>query len=162
MYRYDGSGLLGDRILDQCLINVHGIRTDIHKYRDRAAEHERIRSGHKRIRRHDHLISGSDITQKRCQLRRMRTGSGQQTFAGSCSLLDPGVTFFRILTVSADLLIFYTFLNVICCFIHIRRYVKLNINLSHNTSSFLLSFSFLYVPASSFPPLYPVHFPLHD
>ena len=136
MHRNDGFRLLRDGILDQCLVNVHGIRADIHEHRN--------------------------VTQKCCQFCRMGAGGRQQTFSGSGPLLNPGITFFRIFSISADLLIFYTFLNVICCFIHIRRYVKLNINLSHNTSSFLLSVSFLYVPASSFLRLSQAHFPSHD
>ena len=162
MHRNDGFGLLRDGILDQSLINIHGIRTDIHKYGNGTAKYESIRCGYKGIRRHDHLVPGLNVTQKCCQFCRMGAGGRQQAFAGSGPLLDPGITFFRIFSISADLLIFYTFLNVICGFIHIRRYVKLNINLSHNTSSFLLSFSFLYVPASSFLQLSQAHFPSHD
>ena len=162
MHRNDGFRLLRDGILDQCLVNVHGIRADIHEHRNRTAQYKGICGGYEGVSRHDHFVPGPNVTQKCCQFCRMGTGGRQQTFSGSGPLLDPGITFFRIFSISADLLIFYTFLNVICCFIHIRRYVKLNINLSHNTSSFLLSFSFLYVPASSFLQLSQAHFPSHD
>ena len=76
MYRHDRFRLLRNGILDQCLINVHGIRADIHEHRYRTTEYKSIRCGYKSIRGHDHFIPGLDITQKCRQLCCMGAGSG--------------------------------------------------------------------------------------
>ena len=41
--RNDGPCLVGDGVLNLCLINIHGIRTDIHEDNGGAAQHKGVR-----------------------------------------------------------------------------------------------------------------------
>ena len=61
MNRNDHPGPLCDSLLDQFFIDIHGIRTDIHKHDLRSPEHKSICSGYKCVGRHDHLISRLDL-----------------------------------------------------------------------------------------------------
>ena len=42
MDRNDRTGLICDRLFDQLLVNIHGIRSDIHKYDPCTAKHKCI------------------------------------------------------------------------------------------------------------------------
>ena len=42
MDRNDRAGLVCDRLFDQLLVNIHGIRSDIHKYDPCTAQHKCI------------------------------------------------------------------------------------------------------------------------
>ena len=57
MNRHNGFCLFGNGRLDQGFIYIHGIRTDIHKYRHCPTEHKGVRRGYECKGRHNDLIS---------------------------------------------------------------------------------------------------------
>ena len=57
MYRNDCPGTGSNGILNQFLINIHGIRADIHENRLCSPQNKSICRGHKGVGRHDDLIS---------------------------------------------------------------------------------------------------------
>ena len=80
MNRHDGFRLFCDRRLDFCLVDIHGVRTDIHKHAGSSPENESIRRRYKRIRRHNDFIPRLDIRQISRHFQRMGTGSGKKYF----------------------------------------------------------------------------------
>ncbi|MNP49829.1 hypothetical protein D3C76_1440420 [compost metagenome] len=63
VYRHDGAGLVGDRRFNQRLVDVHGVRTDIHEDDFRSTQHEGVSGRDKGVARHDHFIARTDIQQ---------------------------------------------------------------------------------------------------
>ena len=139
MNRHDCFGLFCNCFLNFCLINVHGIRTDIHKHAGGSPQNKSIRGGYKGIRRHDHFISRLNIRQKRCHLQCMGTGSCQQYVFRLKPFLHPLGTFFGKWTVSANhTVFFYGFFNIFCFFSHKRWAVKTDSHSSHSCYCFAL------------------------
>ena len=89
MNRDDRLCLFCNGILYQIFINVHRIRADIDKHRFCPAQYKSIRRGHKRIRRHDHLVSRLYPRQNGRHLRSMSAGSRQKRFLHTRFLFNP-------------------------------------------------------------------------
>ena len=122
--RNDRLGLVGDRVLDELFVDVHGVGTDVDKDDLGASEHERVGGGNKGERRHDHLVAGLDLEQERRHFQRMGAGGGQQRLGSAGFLLDPLVAVLGKLTVAADLLRLNSLLDVIHFGSQKRGYIK--------------------------------------
>lgn len=90
--RHDRARFVGDRRFNQRLINVHGVRADIHKDDFRSAQDKGVRRGNEGIARHNHFIAGLDIQQQCRHFQRCRTGRGQQHFGAAKTLFHPLLT----------------------------------------------------------------------
>ena len=146
MYRCNCSCLIGNRRFNQTLIHIHCIRSDVHKHGNRTAQHKSIGSGYKGVGRHNNLITLLNISKERSHLCSMGTGGGQKTFCRPCPFFYPLITLPGIGTISANLLILYTFFDIISRFFCIWRHIKLNHLLSplsfpasHNISLHIVS-----------------------
>ena len=78
VYRNDRLCFFCDRLFDQLLVYIHGIRPDIHKHDLRPSENKGVGRGNKGIRRHDHLVSRMDIAEISRHFQCMGTGSRQK------------------------------------------------------------------------------------
>ena len=87
--RHDHLRLRRDGLFDQLLIQIHGIRADIHEYDLRSPQYKSVCSRHKGIGGHDHLVTRLNITEKGCHLQRMGAGCGQHNPADVKFLLHP-------------------------------------------------------------------------
>ena len=59
VHGHDRAGALGDRRLDEALVEVERVVADVDEHRHAAAQHERVRGRHERERGHDHLVAGA-------------------------------------------------------------------------------------------------------
>ena len=59
-----------DRVLDQRLVEVQGVRADLDEHGDGAAEHERVRGRDEGEGWHDHLVAWPHVHERRRQLER--------------------------------------------------------------------------------------------
>lgn len=135
MNRNDSSCLFGDGVLDFGLVDIHGIRADIHKNGGGTAQNKGVGGGYKSIGRHDHFISRLNICQKRGHLRRMGAGGGQESLRCAGVFLDPSAAEGGISTVSADFVILDCLSHIFRRFRRTRRNIKIN----HMQSFFSLS-----------------------
>ncbi len=126
MYRCDRPGPFRNGLLDQSLINIHGIRPDIHEDHLRPAQHEGIRRGHKGIGRQDHFVPLFDICQQRRQLRRMGAGRSQQTFRRTALCFNPLTALFCKRPVPTDLLVLDSLPHIFYFPARKRRYIKID------------------------------------
>ena len=124
VHRHDGLRLFGDRCFDLFFVNIHGIRTNIHKNRHAAPQHKRICRGNKCVRRHNNFIPRFDIRQNRGKLRRMGTGSRHQALRRSGFFFKPATRLFGKFPVSADLLIFHCLAHIFVFPSRKRRYIE--------------------------------------
>ncbi len=76
--RHDRFGTRCEKRLQQVLVQVQCVRTNIDENRPGATEHESIDSRDKSERRHNDLVTGANVKQKGSHLQRMSAGSGQQ------------------------------------------------------------------------------------
>ena len=126
MNRNDPLRFLRNGVLDQLLIDVHGVRTDVHKYGRRPPQHESVRGGHKIEGGHDHLVPRSYAREQRRQLRGVGAGGGEQTFLRPRARLDPLAALFRERSVAADLLVFHRLPHIFHFFSRKGGYVKID------------------------------------
>ena len=120
--------------LDQGFINVHGIRTDIHKYRRCPAKHKGVCRRDKGIGGKNHLIPFFDIAKKRRHLQGMCAGGGKKTFPRAGQLFQIRTALFGELSVSADMLILYCLLHIF----HFPSCIGRDIKTNHTFLSFRL------------------------
>ena len=92
LHRHNHPRFFRNRILDQVLIQIQGIRPDIHEHRLRPKQRKCIRGGDKRERRHDHFVSRLQITQECRHLQRGGAGMGQQCFSHTQAFFQPCMT----------------------------------------------------------------------
>ena len=126
VYRHNSSGMLRNSVLNQTLVNIHSVRSDIHEYGRRTAQHKCIRRGHECIGRHDHLITRLDFRQQRRQLRRMGARSRKQAPGRTGLPLDPLAALSCKGSVSADLLVLDGLLHILKFFARKRGHVKVD------------------------------------
>ena len=125
MHRHDCLRLFRNRRFNLCLVNIHRIRPDIHKYTGSASEHKCVRCRHKGIGRQDYFITRLNVSQICCHLKGMSTGCGQQNLFGLKMLSHPCGTLFCKGTISTNHpILFNGFPYVFCFFSHKRRSVK--------------------------------------
>ena len=84
-----GLGPRGDRILDERLVDVHRVRTDVHEHGHRAPRDERVRARNERERGHDDLVARLDVGQDGRHLESRRAGMGQQRPVSAGRRLEP-------------------------------------------------------------------------
>ena len=118
--------LFCDGSFNLCFIDVHGIRSDVHKYHGCATKYKSICCRYKGISRHDHFVSRLDICQKSSQFCGMSTGCGQKALWCTGLFFNPFITFFCKISISADLLIFYCLLYILHFFTGIGWDIKSN------------------------------------
>ena len=140
MNRHDGTGSGGDCCFNQVLIDVHGIRADIHKHHLCTAQYKCIGCGYEGIGRHDHLIAFFDSCKKCRQLCRMCAGSGQKALADAGLLLNPFIVLCCKFTVSADLLILHADPDII----HFLTCIRWNIKIDSHTLSSMCTNALIY------------------
>ena len=87
--RHNRARFIRDCRFNQRLIDVHGIRANIHKDDFRTTQDKGIRRRNEGIARHDHFIARLDIQQQRRHFQRCGTGRGQQDFSAVKPLLHP-------------------------------------------------------------------------
>ena len=124
VYSHDSFGLVRDRFFDPVLIDIHGIRTDIHKYGRRAGKNDRSRRAGEGKAGQDDFIALFKAAQKR---RHFKGGgaAGRQKRAGRAeAFLDPGVAFLGKLSVTADLVCVDSLFHIIEFRSDERRNVK--------------------------------------
>ena len=73
---------------NQRLVNILGIRPDIHEHRHRAAQNEGVCGGHKCIGGHDDLVSGSAVNQQGGHFQGGGSGMDEKRFFGACALYE--------------------------------------------------------------------------
>ena len=81
MHRKHGLRPAGDRVVDQVLVEVDGVRADVDEDRCASTEHYGVCSRDEVERRHDDLVTALDLEQKRCHLERRRGGVHKQRSA---------------------------------------------------------------------------------
>ena len=138
MYRNDCSGFFSDGIFNERLINIHGIRTDIHKYRCGTTQNKGIGGGNKSIGWHDDFISRFNVRKKCSHLCSMGTGSGQQSLGGAGTVFNPLIAAFGEFTIAADFVVLYRLCHIFRFFACERRNIKIN-----HKQSFFIVFSLL-------------------
>ena len=107
---HDGAGPVGDGVLELCLVDVHGIRTDVDKDGGRAGQ--------------DDGGGGAG------EVERGRPAGGQQGLLGAEPLLEKGVALFGELAVAADLVGVDGLLHICQFCPDKRRNIKRNHSLS--------------------------------
>ena len=77
-----------DQRLQETLVEVERVRTDVDEDRARPAQHDRVRRGDEGERRHDHLVARTEVEEQGGELERRRAGRRQQHPAGSEQVLE--------------------------------------------------------------------------
>ena len=99
----DRLGAIGDRFLDQPVVDVQGIRADVDENRPRAAQSDRIRRRDERVRRHDDFVARPQVAEHGRQFEGRRARRSHQHFADAEALLEQPSTGPRELPVAIDL-----------------------------------------------------------
>ena len=119
--------LIGDGGFDLRLVNVHGVRTNIHKHRHRPHQHKGIGGGDKRVGRQDHLVSGFQIAQQSGQLQCVRAGGGEQHLRRPRLLLQQLVAPLGKRAVAAEFVIDqYCLSHIVQLFPRVGRHIERN------------------------------------
>ena len=126
MHRNNRPRFVGDRRFNQRFVDVHSIRTDIHKHDFRPAQDKRVRRGDEGVARHDHFIAGLNIQQQRGHFERCGTGRRQQHLGTVKTLLHPLLAATGKTTVATELAAAHSRLHVIKFSAHNGRRVKWN------------------------------------
>ena len=120
----DGFGAAGDGCLDFGLINIHGIRTDIHKYRYGAGQNNGGRGAGKGIAGKNDFIPGFQTAENRRHFKGRGPAGRQEDLACIETLFDPGMAFLCKSAVAADLMGIDRFLDIFHFCSDIRRDIK--------------------------------------
>ena len=130
--RNDHTGLIGNGCLDLGLVNVHGIRTNIHKYKLCTSQHKGIGRRRESKAGQDHLISGLQITKKSSHLQCVAARGGQEHLLAFRHLLQQLVAFLCKLSITTNFMCSDCFGNILHLFAYIRRSIKRNHVSSHS------------------------------
>ena len=95
VHGHDHFGLVRDRSLYPGLVDVQGIRPDIHEHRHCASQNEGVRRRDEGVGRHDHLISRLEVSQNGSHFRRSGAGVRGQGLASACPGFQPGMALLR-------------------------------------------------------------------
>ena len=126
MNRNDHPGPGSDRLLDQTLVDIHGIRPDIDENRHAAPQDEGIRRGDKCVGRNDELIPGLNIAQNGRHLQSRRAGVRQQNFLRVEMLFQPAAAASGERSVSGQMPVLHRLSHVIQLLAGNERLVKRN------------------------------------
>ena len=130
MHRDDCFRLFRDGVFNQFLVDVHRVRTDVHKHAFCTAHGKSIGCRDERERRHDDFVTGLDVAQKCGHLKSVGATCGEQCAGDTCFLFQPGVAFLVELPIAADSATFNGLPYIINFRPHEGRLVKRNFHCS--------------------------------
>ena len=126
VHRSDHLRLFRDGILDQILVDIHGVGTDVHKHDLCSPQHKGISRGDKGVGGHDHFIPLFDITKECRHLKGVGTGGGKETFCRPCLFFQKRIALFGKFPITADVHALHCFFHIFHFFSGIRRYIETN------------------------------------
>ena len=136
--RHDCLGLFSNRFFDKFLVQVHRIGADIHEHALRPLRHERIRRAHERERRHNHLVTGSNITESCGHFKGMRATGSHERLDRTRMLLEPLMAPQVKSSVATNTTAFYGLLDIVEFHPYKGRLVKRNFHHNRNINILLL------------------------